>query len=399
MPVTLPKTLLEDDTPNFHAPKYAEYIWNDHAQAFVDYVKVKFSGNVDLLLTKTDDAIADIWNVLEDEEKTLSIISRHSMLSIKLRPKFMESMSTLDQINYGLHYIVQTLSFVHAHHCFINLERGQWDAAEHYIMQFENMSWWEKVIEQNKKYAGSEMLEQTLIKKVMDSSFNWLKSRCLENRKMFDNAIRMMKKDVPMVGWRYECWGNEEKRSPEAYDMSEEEKERRVSMLKEKKAKHVLQPFDKDAEPHLHEYRQQVLRDKAAGKLDSLETMLETGIFWLTVKCPKCARAPPRSRMFFLNPCKLCRQIQATCLLGHIQVDDKFFSWIFKDGTCLTEEDVQRAREEEERKQMETEKRRKLRLSRSSNETDKLLAHVDKLLHDSNTPRESPLPDDLPDLD
>ena len=91
------------------------------------------------------------------------------------------------------------------------------------------------------------MLEQTLIKKVMDSSFNWLKSRCLENRKMFDNAIRMMKKDVPMVGWRYECWGNDEKRSPEAYDMSEEEKERRVSMLKEKKAKHVLQPFDKDA--------------------------------------------------------------------------------------------------------------------------------------------------------
>ena len=100
MPVTLPKTLLgpelfiffeaifwkemnkigysekEDDTPNFHAPKYAEYIWNDHAQAFVDYVKAKFSGNVDLLLTKTDDAIADIWNVLEDEEKTLSIISR-----------------------------------------------------------------------------------------------------------------------------------------------------------------------------------------------------------------------------------------------------------------------------------------------------------------------------------
>lgn len=67
----------EDDTPNFHAPKYVEYIWNDHAHAFVDYIKVRFTGNEDLLLTKTDDAIADIWNVLEDEEKTLSIISRY----------------------------------------------------------------------------------------------------------------------------------------------------------------------------------------------------------------------------------------------------------------------------------------------------------------------------------
>ncbi|CBY09708.1 unnamed protein product [Oikopleura dioica] len=353
----------EDDTPNLHAPKYVEYIWNDHAQAFVDYIKVRFTGNEDLLLTKTDDAIADIWNVLEDEEKTLSIISRHSMLSIKLRPKFMESMSTLDQINHGLHYIVQTLSFVHAHHCFINMERGQWDAAEHYIMQFENMSWWEKVIEQNKKYAGSEMLEQTLIKKVMDHSFNWLKSRCLENRKMFDNSIRMIKKNIPMAGWKFEYWKDGSKRTPEPYDMTEDDKEIRISMLKEKKAKDVLQPFDKDAEPHLHKYRQQVLRDKAAGKLESLESMLESGIFWLTV-------------------------------------DDKFFSWIFKDGTCLTEEDVQKVREEEDRKLRDIEAKREQRISRSSaNETNKLLAHADKLLHDSNSQKsESPVPDDLPDL-
>jgi hypothetical protein len=77
----------EDDTPNFHAPKYVEYIWNDHAHAFVDYIKVRFTGNEDSLLTKTDDAIADIWNVLEDEEKTLSIISRYISENKQLRQK------------------------------------------------------------------------------------------------------------------------------------------------------------------------------------------------------------------------------------------------------------------------------------------------------------------------
>jgi len=91
------------------------------------------------------------------------------------------------------------------------------------------------------------MLEQTLIKKVMDHSFNWLKSRCLENRKMFDNSIRMIKKNIPMAGWKFEYWKDGSKRTPEPYDMTEDDKEIRISMLKEKKAKDVLQPFDKDA--------------------------------------------------------------------------------------------------------------------------------------------------------
>ena len=59
-----------------------------------------------------------------------------------------------------------------------------------------------------------------------------------------------------MVGWRFEYWNQNSKRTPEHFDFTEEDKERRISMLKDKKAKHVLQPFDKDAgkpgEPQLH---------------------------------------------------------------------------------------------------------------------------------------------------
>lgn len=47
-------------------------------------------------------------------------------------------------------------------------------------------------------------------------------------------------------------------------------------------------------------------------------------------------------------------------------MDDKFFSWIFKDGTCLTEEDVQKVREEEDRKLRDIEAKREQRISRSS---------------------------------
>ena len=47
-------------------------------------------------------------------------------------------------------------------------------------------------------------------------------------------------------------------------------------------------------------------------------------------------------------------------------MDDKFFSWIFKDGTCLTEEDVQRVQEEEDRKIKDMEAKREKRISRTS---------------------------------
>ena len=66
----------------------------------------------------------------------------------------MESLSTVDQITHGLHYMVEALSYVHARVCFINIELEQFHVAETYIMQFENMSWWKKVMEQNKKFGG-----------------------------------------------------------------------------------------------------------------------------------------------------------------------------------------------------------------------------------------------------
>ena len=73
----------------------------------------------------------------------------------------MESLSTVDQITHGLHYMVEALSYVHARVCFINIELEQFHVAETYIMQFENMSWWKKVMEQNKKFGGQGKLKIT----------------------------------------------------------------------------------------------------------------------------------------------------------------------------------------------------------------------------------------------
>jgi len=137
----------------------------------------------------------------------------------------MESLSTVDQIKYGLYYIIQALSYVHARTCFINIQNKQYHVAETYIMQFENMSWWKKVIEQNKKFGGQELLEENLVYKVMDASFNWLKSIVLENRNMFDNAIRMIKPGIEMKGWRFNFWDENQKRCPEPFSLTEEIKQ------------------------------------------------------------------------------------------------------------------------------------------------------------------------------
>jgi hypothetical protein len=48
--------------------------------------------------------------------------------------------------------------------CFLNLENGEFHIAETYIMQFENMSWWKKVIEQNKKFGGQGMVKKNIFR-------------------------------------------------------------------------------------------------------------------------------------------------------------------------------------------------------------------------------------------
>ena len=60
-------------------------------------------------------------------------------------------------------------------------------------------------------------------------------------------------------------------------------------------------------------------------------------------------QAPPM-RHFFFNPCKLCRQIQATALLGHMPCDEKFFGWIFKEGSTISEDDLQKIKDDEAEK-------------------------------------------------
>ena len=74
----------------------------------------------------------------------------------------------------------------------------------------------------------------------MDSSFNWLKSVVLENRRMFDNAIRMMKMERKMYLWKYNVWQNNEKKCPEPSLLSEQDKLDRIEMLKKKKEKFPL---------------------------------------------------------------------------------------------------------------------------------------------------------------
>ena len=176
----------------------------------------------------------------------------------------------------------------------------------------------------------------------MDASFNWLKSVVLENRRMFDNSIRMMKMDRKMYQWKYNIWQNGEKKCPEPHLLTDQDKIDRIEMLKQKKESFILKPFDEDQHPHLAAYKKQIQIDREAGNLESIDTMLKTGIFWTTVKCPKCAREAPPMRHFFFNPCKLCRQIQATALLGHMPCDEKFFGWIFKEGSTISEDDLQK---------------------------------------------------------
>ena len=52
-----------------------------------------------------------------------------------------------------------------------------------------------------------------------------------------------------------------------------------------------------------------VREDKDNGKLESVEKMMETGIFWATVKCPRCARNQTVQTTFFYNKCKMCRNV------------------------------------------------------------------------------------------
>jgi len=355
--------------PNFYAPRYAEYIWKEHAPNFIKYVTEMDTGDSAKICKMTDAAIADIWAILEDDEKTLDILAKYSNLSISLRPKFMESLSTVNQINVGLHYIVQALSYVHARMCFIHIESGEFHVAETYIMQFENMSWWKKVIEQNKKFGGQELLEENLVYKVTDSTFNWLKSLVLEERNMFSNAIRMLKPGVEMMAWKFNSWDNSGKKCPEPYLLTEEEKQQRVEQLSEKKEQFIMRPYDKESHPILYEYRERLQKDKAMGNLESIESMMTSGIFWTTIKCPKCVREESKIRYFFYNPCKLCRQIQATALLGHMPCDEKFFSWIFKQESSITEDDFQRIKDEEREKKRQL--RSQLDQSAGQAETDK----------------------------
>lgn len=101
----------------------------------------------------------------------------------------------------------------------------------------------------------------------MDASFNCLKSMVLEKRNMFENAIRMIKPGVQMTNWRFNLWDDDQKRCPEPYIFTEEEKTARIEALKVKKSEHIFRPIDKTRDPILYNYRQRVDRGNLQLKL------------------------------------------------------------------------------------------------------------------------------------
>ena len=41
----------------------------------------------------------------------------------------------------------------------------------------------------------------------------------------------------------------------------------------------------------------------------------------------------------------MCRNIQVTALFGHMPVDNKYFAWVTKESSTLTEEEVRKDEE------------------------------------------------------
>lgn len=102
----------------------------------------------------------------------------------------MEKVSTADQIYNGMKYMVVTLSFIHARMVFIQLERKQFDAAEIYIMNFENRKWWDRALNANKRFGGAHIDEEDLIYEVLGQTFSTLKAAVFEGKGHYDMALK-----------------------------------------------------------------------------------------------------------------------------------------------------------------------------------------------------------------
>ena len=127
---------------------------------------------------------------LEDDEKTLDIVARYTNLAMHISPNSMEKVSTADQIYNGMKYMVVTLSFIHARMVFIQLERKQFDAAEIYIMNFENRKWWDRALNANKRFGGAHIDEEDLIYEVLGQTFSTLKAAVFEGKGHYDMALK-----------------------------------------------------------------------------------------------------------------------------------------------------------------------------------------------------------------
>lgn len=356
--LALPKSKYK---PDYFAPKYASYIWKEHAPNFIKFIIAMEAGNPDEMVALTDSAIQDLSVCLEDDEKTLDIVARYTNLAMHISPNSMEKVSTADQIYNGMKYMVVTLSFIHARMVFIQLERKQFDAAEIYIMNFENRKWWDRALNANKRFGGAHIDEEDLIYEVLGQTFSTLKAAVFEGKGHYDMALKCflgVPMELQLGDWKMNTWGGDSK-CPERYFMTDDQRMERIRSLEAKWKEVQHEPKLANINPMFASYLEQVREDKDEGKLESVEKMMETGIFWATVKCPKCARNQTVQTTFFYNKCKMCRNIQVTALLGHLNIDVKYFQWLGKESSALdfSDEDMKR-RERLEREEIELKKKK-----------------------------------------
>jgi len=350
--------------PDLYTPKYAYYIWQNHAANVIKYVETLQSGVCDTIIASTDSAIQDIWDVLEDEEKTLDIVARFANLSIHVGPENQATLSNADHIYEGVKYIVQTLGFIHARMAFLQMQKEQFDVAEIYIVNFENRKGWLKVISTNKRFGGKNLHEGELEYEIFGANFNTLKSRIYAMKYQYDAALKLYL-SVPMVwsmcDWKFRTWGdNEQYECPERYELTVDERNEIVAQLDEAKAAYMPAQLPKKENVEIVAYKAKVKADRESGKMASVQCMLDAGIFWTTIKCPRCVRECPPTVNLFYSACKMCRNIQVTALLGHMPVDDKYFAWVTKESSTLTEEEVRRNEEKDQILRQDKDRQKKL---------------------------------------
>ena len=81
--------------------------------------------------------------------------------------------------------------------------------------------------------------------------------------------------------------------------MTEDERNEIITQLEQAQQAYKPIQSQQEANPVLIAYKDQVKIDRQNGKMNSVQTMMDNGIFWTTVKCPRCVKEPVTSQNLF----------------------------------------------------------------------------------------------------